>query len=506
MTALTRRGFLEQSLMAAAAAAATTVRAAEPAGGQEKSRSPNEKLSVAVIGVRGRGQSHARALAARSDCQVVAVCDADREIGAAFAAALGKKTGSVPKFVEDMRRIFDDKSIDIVSIATPNHWHSLAAIWAMQAGKDVYVEKPVSHEISEGRRMIQVSRKYNRICQGGTQKRSVGANQEAAKYIAAGKLGQIKLAHCYTYRPRTPIGPAGQYKVPESVNYDLWCGPAPMGPLTRPQFHYDWHWFWDFGNGEIGNNSIHAVDTMRLLTGLKGLGRGVICYGGRVKFNDCGQTANIQVAIHDFDGTTVVQEVRNHKTANPKHGGIVYIVGTEGYMVSTSQINTVFDPQGKVVTKIADARGDELTKVTVSKGKHRDDFGSLDDQHIGNFVKAVHSRKREDQVADIPEGHCSTALCHLGNISYRLGKPASPTEIEAKLASLKVHESVRETFDAIRAHLADNEVDIEKERLTLGPWLAIDSDAEKFVGNPAADAFLTRQYRKPFVVPGPEEI
>ncbi len=172
-----------------------------------------------------------------------------------------------------MRRIFDDKSVDIVSIATPNHWHSLAAIWAMQAGKDVYVEKPVSHNISEGRRMVQVARKYNRICQGGTQYRSTGANRAAAQYVREGKLGQIKLAHVCTYRSRTSIGPAGQYSPPPTVDYNLWAGPAPMElPVRRKSFHYDWHWFWDWGGGELGNNSVHPVDAMRMVVGLEGPG------------------------------------------------------------------------------------------------------------------------------------------------------------------------------------------------------------------------------------------
>ena len=479
MTELTRRQFLEQGL---AAAAATGFLYPHVAAAEEKPpRSANERLSVAVIGVRGRGQSHARAFADRPDCQVAYVCDADRSVGAGYAKTLAKKYGREPKYVDDMRRIFDDKSIDVVSIATPNHWHSLAAIWAMQAGKDVYVEKPVSHNISEGRRLVQVARKYHRICQAGTQKRTVSSNKEAAKYVATGKLGKIKLAHCYTYRLRTPIGPPGSYPAPKDVNYDLWAGPAPKGPISRHDFHYDWHWFWNYGNGEIGNNSVHAVDTMRMVLGLYGLGRRVLCFGGRVQFHDAGETANTQVAIHDFDGLTVIQEIRNLKTAVPKHG-VVWIVGTDGSMAVTDSVNTVFDPKGNVVTKFTEAK--PIAKVTLSAGKYRDDFGNIDDRHFGNFIKAVRSRRREDQNAEILEGHYSAALCHLGNISYRLARPAAPAEILAQLEALKLDPDVVETFNAIRSHLADNQVDIEKELLRIGPCLAIDSTAERFIGNP----------------------
>jgi predicted dehydrogenase len=468
---------VEETILSAAAAAAPRVFAAE-----QPSTSPNERLTVAVIGVRGRGGDHAQAFASRPDCQIAYICDADREVGARVAKKFAKD-GREPKCVEDMRRIFDDQAVDVVSIATPNHWHSLAAVWAMQAGKDVYVEKPISHNISEGRRVAQVARKYGRICQGGTQYRSSGSIRAAAQYIREGKLGTVKVARCYTYRGRNSIGPAGQYAPPPSVDYNLWAGPAPMAPITRKSFHYDWHWFWDFGNGEIGNNSVHAVDAMRMVLDLQGLGRGVLCYGGRVKFNDAAETANTQIVIHDFNDITVVQEIRNLKTTPPRFSGMCIITGTQGYL-AVGGASTVFDLDGKLVQKL-EGPGDD---------------------HFANFLKAVRSRKREDLNAEIVEGHLSAALCHLGNISYRLGQPASPNDIRERLQTLKVNENVVETFEAIRTHLAENDVNIDQERLMLGPWLEIDSARETFVNNPRADALLTRDYRKPFVVPGENEI
>ncbi len=484
MSRLSRRQFLEQSMLATAAAMAAAP--ARPLAAQEpQSTSPNERLSVAVIGVRGRGSDHARAFASRKDCRVTYICDCDRDVAPKVAAAFESK----PKAVEDMRRIFDDKSVDIVSIATPNHWHSLAAIWAMLAGKDVYVEKPVSHNISEGRRMVQVMEKRGRICQGGTQHRSSGPAKAAAQYVKEGKLGQIKLAKCYTYRPRSDIGPPGEYPVPASVNYDLWAGPAPVQvPLRRKTFHYDWHWIWDYGNGELGNNSVHAVDLLRKITGIQGLGRGVLSYGAR-HYDDAGETPNTQVVIHDFDTLTVVQEVRNLKTGPAPFEAAVLVRGTEGYLVSGYGAVTVFDPDGKPVEKLT-GQGDD---------------------HFANFLKAVRSRKVEDLNAPIIEGHTSTALTHLGNISYRLGQPAPDDEIKKRLEGLKAGDDLTAAFESIQKHLAENHVDEAKRHLkfgplTLGPWLAIDPAAETFVGNAAANAMLTRPYRKPFVVPGPEEI
>jgi predicted dehydrogenase len=475
---LSRRLLLERSLLAAGALAVTSTGIPFGAVAEEskQSTSPNERLSVAVIGVNGRGKDHAKAYAGRKDCFVSTICDADTAVGEKFAATL---PGA--KYVQDLRRVFDDKSVDVVSIATPNHWHALAAIWAMQAGKDVYVEKPVSHNISEGRRIVQVSRKTGRICQGGTQHRSEGPNRAAAEYIRSGKLGEVKLAHVCTYRGREPIGAAGQHQPPSTVDYNLWAGPAPIElPVRRKKFHYDWHWFWDWGNGELGNNSIHVVDQMRLITGLTGLGRGVLSYGARVGLpDDCGETPSVQVTIHDFGPTTVVQEVRNLKTAAPKRGSVL-IVGTEGYLSGA----TVYDPAGK--------------KVQSLTGPNED--------HFGNFLKAVRSRKREEQNAEVNETHTSTAVIHVANISQRLGHPASPAEIRKALEGLKVNENVLDTFEGIRTHLADNGVDIDKAPLAQGPWLGIDSEKERFINNPSADAFLTREYRKPFVVPGENEI
>ncbi|PYJ85633.1 MAG: gfo/Idh/MocA family oxidoreductase [Verrucomicrobia bacterium] len=479
MNSITRRQFLENSILAAAAAAAipAPLRAAE-----HRAASANDKITAAIIGCGIRGKQHADELARLSDCEIAYVCDPDRERAAEVAAHLVAKNRPQPKAVQDLRVILEDKSVAAVFIATPNHWHALAAIWAMQAGKDVYVEKPVSYNISEGRRIVQAARKLNRICQGGTQNRSNGALAEAIKYIHDGKLGEVKLARSIVYGRRESIGGPGHCEIPASVDYNLWLGPAVMVPLTRPKFHYDWHWFWNTGNGELGNNNIHSTDVCRWGLDVTGLGRALISYGGRLGYIDAAETPNTQVVIHDFGGKTIVTETRGLKTEpfNPNFKGGWVFYGTEGIIAGES----LFDLKGKLVRT----------------------FEGRTESHFANFLKAVCSRKVSELHADILETHQSTALCHIGNISYRLGHASSPGEIEKELGQLKVHDDVLETFERTRHHLVENNVDLDKSKLTLGPLLRLDSDKEKFVHNPTADALLTREYRKPFLMPTEKEV
>jgi predicted dehydrogenase len=481
MSNITRRRFFEDSLLAAAAAATASMPL--PLIGAEQGKvSANEKIIAAIIGCGIRGKQHANELAKIPDCEIAYVCDPDRDRAAELATEIAARNRSRPKSVQDLRVVFDDKSVDAVFIASPNHWHALAAIWAMQAGKDVYLEKPVSHNVSEGRRIVQVARKLGRICQGGTQNRSNAALAEAVKYMRQGKLGEVKLARSVVHGRRGSIGGPGRYEVPASVDYNLFAGPAPLGPLTRPKLHYDWHWFWNTGNGELGNNNIHSLDICRWGLGVTGLGRTVMSYGCRAGYADAAETPNTQVVIYDFGDKTIVAETRGLKT-DPFHpsfkSGWIF-TGSQGIIADTS----LFDLEGKLIRTFA---------------------GTIE-SHFGNFLKAVRSRKVSELNAEILEGHQSTALCHIGNISYRLGRPASPRDIQRQLDQLRVHDAVQETFERTRKHLAENDVDLEESKLTLGLTLQMDSSKEKFIKNPAADAFLTREYRKPFVVPGEKEV
>lgn len=485
MRSMSRRAFFEESMIAAAAAAAAPAlaRADETKPGSAGVRpGPGETIRHAVLGCRIRGKVHADAFAALPGVEVAYVCDPDQQLAAELADTIEKKYGRRPKVVQDLRVVFDDKSIDTVSIASPNHWHALSAIWGMQAGKDVYVEKPVSNTLEEGRRMVQVARKTGRLCQAGTQNRSGGATKAAAEYIHAGKLGDVNFARTVIYGRRGSIGPRGVFEPPAQVDYNLWLGPATHETLTRRNLHYDWHWVWDTGNGELGNNNIHMIDLVRWMLQLTGPGDSVVSVGGRLGYEDAGETPNTQMVVHTFGKTTVIQEVRGLKTApfsdKFKSGWIIY--GSEGFIAGDS----LFDPDGKLVQT----------------------FSGKGENHFGNFINAVRAGKREMLNAEILEGHQSTALCHVGNISHRLGRTAPPTEIEQWAHSNGLHEQVPQTLEKMLAHLRENNVDLLKTPLTLGAPLQIDAAKERFLDSDPANRLLAREYRRPFVVPEENEV
>jgi predicted dehydrogenase len=421
--------------------------------------------------------------AGRVDTEVTYICDVDEKIANSRADGVAQTQGRRPKIVKDMRKVFEDAAVDIVSFATPNHWHALGAIWAMQAKKDVYVEKPVSHNVSEGRRMVEAARKYACICQCGTQSRSNPGMRAAIEFIRAGKLGEVKLARGLCYKGRGSIGPKGTYKVPTEVDYDLWSGPAPIMPLTRPKLHYDWHWMWAYGNGDLGNQGIHQMDICRWGLGVDDVGQSVQSYGGRFGYIDAGETANTQVNIHNYGQKRIVFEVRGLST-KPLRGASVGVIfyGSEGYFVSPNyKGGTAFDQHGEKIETFS---------------------GGDDDNHYANFIKAVRSRKHTDLNGDILDGHLSSALCHLGNISYLLGSRLSIAEAKEWLKS---DSEAAETFDRLVAHLSDNKVE-KSTKIGFGEQLKIDPAKEMILGNEAAAEMLSREYRKPFVVPGAGQV
>ncbi len=489
MAGSSRRQFLEDSMFATAAAIAAGAMSPAlslAATSESGSKSANEKLIGAVIGVNGRGGEHIKEWTSHNGVELAYICDIDTKVGNARCDEIAKKKGRRPKYVQDLRKMLEDKSLDFVSIATPNHWHSLAAIWAMQAGKDVYVEKPVSHNVSEGRRDVQVAAKEKRICQVGTQSRSSPGLHEAIAYMKSGNLGEVNLARGLCYKPRGSIGPKGTYPIPANVNYDLWSGPAQIKPLTRPKLHYDWHWQWDYGNGDIGNQGVHQMDIARWGLGLDGLASSVITYGGRFGYEDAGETPNTEVTILEFGDKTLAFEVRGLNTPEllgAKIGVIFY--GTEGYMVAPDYSSaSVFDTKGKLV-----------------KSFHKGG------DHFGNFLSAVRNRNPQELNAPILEGHLSAALCHLGNISYRLGDLHTAGETADRLTQIKTHEKVQETLDRTIAHLNENHVKLGGDtKFRVGKSLQFDPQAETFVGNEAANRFLTRDYRAPFIVPAADQV
>ncbi|MCS6852075.1 MAG: Gfo/Idh/MocA family oxidoreductase [Gemmataceae bacterium] len=476
MSAMNRRDFLRESAAFAAAWAAAT--AAQPVPAAEPVGSANERLRVAVLGVNGRGLAHIDGFAGKHNCEVAIICDPDQAVIGRAMKAVEKAQGKPATYVQDLRRVMDDKSIDIVAIATPNHWHALAAIWAMQAGKDVYVEKPVSHNVSEGRRIVEVARTYNRICQTGTQSRSMPGMQQAIAFVQSGKIGPVRLARGLCYKPRKSIGKvSGEQPIPKSIDYDLWCGPAPVRPLMRQRLHYDWHWIWDYGNGDLGNQGSHEMDKARWGLGKRELPKVAFSIGGRFGYVDDGETANTQVCVFDYDDARIIFEVRGLDTKDllgAKVGNIFY--GTEGYVVCPSYSSGVaFNNKGEVIEKFA-GTGD----------------------HFRNFVQAVRSRKASELTCDILEGHLSAAMCHLANISYRLG---TLEPFNRKSHTFGDDKELAETLARTEEHLRENRVPLDGTSYRLGRKLLIDPKTETIVNDTEANLMLTREYRKGFEVP-----
>jgi predicted dehydrogenase len=481
MRSISRREFMHDSAaISAALAAASSLLGPLEAAEKKAARQgeANDQLHVAVLGVHGRGRDHVNGFAGKHNCVVATVCDPDEAVIGPAMKAAEKAQGRAPKYERDLRKVFADPSIHIVSIATPNHWHSLAAIWALQAGKDVYVEKPVSHNVSEGRRVVEAARRYNRICQAGTQCRTMAGMRQAIAFLRSGELGKLQVARGLCYKRRPSIGKvSGPQPVPKTIDYDLWCGPAPKKPLLRKSLHYDWHWVWDTGNGDLGNQGIHQMDICRWGLGKNELARSVISVGGRFGYVDDGETANTQICVFDYGDAELIFEVRGLETGaykGAKVGNVFHCAN--GYLVCPGYGGGVaYTPEGEVIQKF-NAGGD----------------------HYGNFVKAVRDRNPMGLNADILEGHLSSALCHLGNISYRLGTP-QPFNKQTK--AFGDDKEAYETLARMEEHLKADGVPLDDTKYVVGPKLAVDPKTETFTNNQAANEYLTRDYRKPFVVP-----
>jgi predicted dehydrogenase len=491
MNKLDRRSFLKSSLLTTASLGVF------PALGADESAKPkapvpvasnatgaNGDIRFAVVGFGGRGMDHIGELRKVDGARMVALCDVDQTI----LDRQVKKYRDLGEQIEsytDVRKLLENKDIDVVSFATPNHWHSLGAIWAMQAGKDVYVEKPVSHNVWEGRRVVEVSRQLNRIVQAGTQSRSSRGILEGIQWVREGHIGKILRARGLCYKPRPTIGKVdGPQPIPPGIDYDLWCGPAPMDTLMRKKLHYDWHWVWPTGNGDLGNQGIHQMDLARWALGESALSPRVLSVGGRLGYVDDGTTPNTFIVFHDYPTAPLIFEVRGlpsgagSKEMDKYRGvSIGVVVDCEG--------GTMVIPNYSGAT-ILDKDGAEIKKFSGSSS------------HFANFIDAVRSRKPGDLHAPILEGHLSSALCHTGNISYRLGKTQSPDEMRE---AVKGNKDLAESLGRMEEHLGANNVDLKQTPATLGAALKMDPLTERFIGSPEADQLLTRDYRKPFVVP-----
>jgi predicted dehydrogenase len=389
MSSLDRRHFLGASAGVALTAAT--------AGGA--AQQPNQRVNLAVMGVRSRGRDLIRGFSAFDDVDVTCLCEIDDGMVAGALQAVNARQKQAPRVEKDIRRVLQDKNITAVAIAAPDHWHALATIWACEAGKHVYVEKPVSHNLVEGRRMVEAARRHERIVQVGTQRRSSANYQSAAEFIRLGKLGRVPFVRTCIAGNRPNIGHLQDSTVPKGVDYDLWLGPAPQRPFNQNRFHYKWHWNWDYGTGEIGNNGIHGLDLVRMLLNLDAPTR-ISAGGGKLYYDDDQQTPDTHVAVFDFPGTTLVWEHR-----------VWSRTGFDGQSFSVA----LYGDRG---TMLCDGRG-----WRIIDGAHNFNVNATADMeraHLRNFIDCVKQPRRPN--ADIEEGHKSTRLCHLGNIALRTGR------------------------------------------------------------------------------------
>ena len=473
MEPITRRDFVKGS-------AAVGLSLAVPFS---RARAANNDIRAAVVGIGGQGANHINLFRNIPGVRVVAICDADKQFLDREEQKFKGRNEKVDTYI-DYRKLLEDKDIDVVITATPNHWHALVTIWACQAGKDVYVEKPVSHNIREGRQMVKAARKYNRIVQSGTQRRSDTGLAEAIDYIRRGNLGKIVVVYGIVYVRRGSIGKVdGPQPIPASIDYNLWCGPAPKAPLMRKNLHYDWHWVWPTGNGDFGNNGIHFIDICRWFIGEDRLAPRVISIGGRFGYIDDGQTPNTQIVFYDYKPAPIIFEVRGLPRAKgdsamdefrgTRAGSVVQC--EDGYFVG----GWAYDNDGKKIKQF---------KRTGGGGHH------------ANFIKAVRSRKVSDLNADILEGHLSSALCHMGNVSYRLGHETSRDQVMEVVGGNK---EMVDSFERFQEHLLVNGVDVKATPRILGPSLTMDPEKERFVGDfsKEANVLASRNYREPFIVP-----
>lgn len=452
----------------------------------------NEKLRGAVIGFNGQGKSHIEAI----KDHLVALCDCDGKVLAGAIDEFEKKHGRRVDGVEDFRTLVERPDIDFVTIATPNHTHALIAITAIVAGKDVYVEKPVSHNVWEGRQIVHAARQHGRVVQTGTQSRSSVALHEAKQFVDDGGLGKLLYAVGTCYKPRKAIGKLSKpLEIPAHVNYDLWCGPAEKRELLRPKLHYDWHWDFNTGNGDMGNQGIHQMDIARWFVGHSQISPRVLSIGGRLGYEDAGDTPNTQTVIHAYESAPIIFETRGLPQSK-EHQDNRWGNSMDNYL--DSQIGViVFYEGGRLVIPnyhqaIAYDRDGQLVK----------DFNRGGD-HFGNFLQAVRDRDHTKLNADILEGHLSSALCHTGAMSHQLGRAASSQEILDKVGG---DERFVESVQRMLQHIEANQVDLARTPLILGEELRFDGLSETAIDNATAQKALKREYRAGFELPAVAEV
>ena len=461
----TRRKFLAQSSVFATFAISGTKSSGKIIGA-------NERVNVAVCGIKGRGASHIGGHGRQKNVIISHLVDPDSRLFEGRKKFVQNKFKNTPECVQDVRKVLDNKEVDAISIATPNHWHSLMSIWACQAGKDVYVEKPLSHNLFEGRKLVEAAKKYKCIVQHGTQNRSLRKWSDLAKEVASGKNGKLEVALGTCHKRRGSIGFKDTKNPPSELDFDVWTGPAAKEDFHDNLVHYNWHWFWNYGNGDIGNQGVHQMDIARWMIPGAVWPKSVICFGGRFGYKDQAETANTQLAIFDYGESLLVFDVRGLSgKSNMGVSNHVY------YDKNAKQKNTASHGLKGIKDPLAD-RG----KVDIFE----------------NFIEAVRNRKEEHLDAHVYEGHVSSGLCHLANVSYRLGEKSS---FNKKNKSFGSNKKGYEYFERMQEHLKENGLNLEETDYIVGRNLEFDAKTETIKGDDEANALLSRNYRSPYIVP-----
>jgi predicted dehydrogenase len=440
----------------------------------------NDDIGVAVVGFRSRGQALMNSFEAIDGVRVVALCDADQTVIDREAAKRPDAFTST-----DVRDVLARDDVDVVVSATPNHWHALLTVWACQAGKHVYIEKPVSHGIWEGRKMVEAARKYKRFVSSGFQNRSDTGLRPFFADLHAGKYGKVKHVHGLCYRNRNGIGKRAEpLPTPDSIDYNMWLGPAADEAIHRNQFHYDWHWIWNTGNGDVGNQGPHEMDLLRWAMGGRDLSCEVVSIGGRYAWDDAGETPNTLMTLYDFGDVQAIFEVND--IAKGRHGTRVDGVG----------VGVIIETEGGT---FRGGRGGG--KVTSSSGALIKDYpGDGGNGHQRQFIDTIRNGNPMDLNGEIEKGHVSSAMSHLANISYRVGSAGTPDSLQSIFDQ---SDGIQAAYERASQRLADNGVDLRRQPITQGVALTFDGKAERFTGrmSAAGNGHLKRHYRAPFVVP-----
>ncbi|MCA9132158.1 MAG: Gfo/Idh/MocA family oxidoreductase [Planctomycetales bacterium] len=391
-----RRSFIQQST----AWGAGLGLAAHASG---RAMAANEKISVACIGVRGRGNSVMHSFAAEPDCAITHICDVREAVRNQRGAEIKDKTGHMPKLVNDYRSLLNDPSIDAFMVATPDHWHALLTIEGCMAGKDVYVEKPASHNILEGKTAVAAARKHERMVQMGTQIRSAPFLRQARAYIDSGAMGKVIYGKAWETDRNPSVHLSADSAPPKGIDYDIWQGPAPERPYNATIVGGAWRWLFDYGTGDLGNDGVHRIDYCRYLMGLDEMPEAVCCSGGKFFFEDDQQWPDTMLVNYEYPGKVLQYEMRlwsMPKLFDATEGAVVY--GENGWMLVTNTSWKAYDADGKLAQQGNSDVGQQA--------------------HVRNFLDAVRSRRRESLNQEIYSGHVSTVMCHAGNISFRTGK------------------------------------------------------------------------------------